>query len=96
VAAEFVHQVEAHLDFEETRTFPVYEAYVTAADHLGLDARVSAQTTVDELGFVVPRVFDRLPLGIRNQTMLVLPALMKVMYYGHVEAYRRLAASIRP
>jgi len=29
-------------------------------------------------------------------TMLVLPDLMKVMYYGHVEAYRRLAASIRP
>ncbi len=45
---------------------------------------------------MVPWVLDRLPLGIRNQAMLVLPDLVGVMYYGHVEAYRRLAASIRP
>jgi len=85
-----------HVDLEENESLSVYLTEFTASEHDALAARAQTMDPYEKLFFMVPWLFDRLPVDVRTGALLGAPEVFRTVYAAHVDDYRRLASSLEP
>jgi hemerythrin-like domain-containing protein len=81
-------QLATHFELEESTAIPHYQRTMSAAEHAVLEARVQAAGTFEELQFMVPWLFDRLPAVARDRALEASPDIFAIVYNDQVLRYR--------
>jgi hypothetical protein len=95
-ADDLVCRLGEHLGVQETIVLPAFALAVSQAEIDELQARARAMEPFEQLFFMVPWMFDRIPSGAREAALRNAPEVMRVIYLVHVQEYRDLARVLAP
>jgi hemerythrin-like domain-containing protein len=94
VADDLVGRLGENIGYEQAEVFPAFVLAVTQTENVALQARALTREPFERLFFMVPWLYDRIPNGARQATLVAAPEVLKMIYLGHAEEYRDLAQAL--
>jgi hemerythrin-like domain-containing protein len=93
-ADDLVCRLGENIGQEQAEVYPAYALAITKTENVALQERALRMDPFEQMFFMVPWLFDRIPDGARQASLAAAPDVFKMIYLGHAEEYRELARAL--